>query len=94
MEAQEAMRSSVIPVSDRATVKPTPNPQDLAAMQAHQDAANALAMPRRQPCTRRRGAVTVPPAAGPEQPVRCAVLPRLWEMCPQFLKMCPPMCPR
>lgn len=38
------MQSNVIPMPSRATATPTTTPQELAAMQAHQDAANALAM--------------------------------------------------
>ena len=38
------MRSNVIPLSGHATAKPTTTPQELAAMQAHQAAENALSM--------------------------------------------------
>lgn len=38
------MRSNVIPMPGQTTATPTTTPQELAAMQAHQDAANALAM--------------------------------------------------
>lgn len=40
----EAMRSNVIPLPGQATATPTTTPQELAAMQAHQAAENALAM--------------------------------------------------
>lgn len=38
------MRSNAIPLHGQATATPTTTPQDLAAMQAHQAAENALAM--------------------------------------------------
>ena len=38
------MRSNVIHLHGQATATPATTPQELAAMQAHQDAANALAM--------------------------------------------------
>lgn len=38
------MRSNVIPLHGQATATPTTTPQDLAAMQAHQAAENALSM--------------------------------------------------
>ena len=38
------MRSNVIPMSGQATAKPTTTPQDLATLQAHQVAENALYM--------------------------------------------------
>ena len=38
------MRSNVIPLHGQATATPTTTLQDLAAMQAHQAAENALAM--------------------------------------------------
>lgn len=38
------MRSNVITLPGYATVKPTTTPQELAAMQAHQAAENALSM--------------------------------------------------
>ena len=38
------MRSDVIPLHGQATATPTTTPQNLAALQAHQAAENALAM--------------------------------------------------
>lgn len=38
------MRSNVIPMPGQVTAKPTTTPQELAAMQAHQAAENALTM--------------------------------------------------